>query len=60
MTIREDKDNSDVLVVETVCDLLELLSQYEIWVRVEENTSLDKFLDTDKAEINAFKKRYER
>jgi len=50
MSITVDKDNGDVLVVETVCDLLELLSRYEIWVRVAEDTSLFKFIDTDKAE----------
>ena len=50
---------SDVLVVETVCDLLELLSRHEIWVRVAGDTSLSKFINTDKAETDAFKLRQE-
>ena len=54
MSITVDKDNGDVLVVETVCDLLELLSRYEIWVRVAQDTSLSKFINTDKAETSAF------
>ena len=48
MSITVDKQNSDVLVVETVCDLLELLSRREIWVRVAGDTSLSKFINTDK------------
>jgi len=59
MSITVDKDNGDVLVVETVCDLLELLSRYEIWVRVAGDTSLSKFINTDKAETDAFKLRQE-
>jgi len=57
MTIRVDEDNGDALVVETVCDLLKLLSQQGVWVRVDEDTSLSKFIDTDKAEKDAFKRR---
>jgi propanediol utilization protein len=58
--ITVDKDNSDALVVETVCDLLELLARNKIWVRVDEDTSLSKFIDTDKAEKDAFQERNER
>tara|TARA_R100001082_G_scaffold86646_1_gene53214 strand:+ start:449 stop:634 length:186 start_codon:yes stop_codon:yes gene_type:complete len=58
--ITVDKDNSDVLVVETVCDLFELLSRNKIWIRLDEDTSLSKFINTDKAEKNAFKRRNER
>ena len=53
MTITVDPDNNEVLVVETVSDLLELLSRQGVWVRVKEDTSLDKFIDTDEAEIEA-------
>tara|TARA_R100001086_G_scaffold239329_1_gene164653 strand:- start:812 stop:1006 length:195 start_codon:yes stop_codon:yes gene_type:complete len=59
MSITVDKQNSDVLVVETVCDLLELLTRHEIWVRVAGDTSLSKFINTDKAETVAFKLRQE-
>ena len=54
MTISVDPDNNEVLVVETVSDLLELLSRQEVWVRVKEDTSLDEFIKTDEAEIEAF------
>ena len=60
MTITVDKDNDEVLVVETVCDLFELLSQNKIWVRLDEDTSLCKFINTDKAEKDAFIRRNER
>ena len=36
MTIRKDKDNSDVLVVDTLADIFELLKRNEIWVRISD------------------------
>jgi flagellar biogenesis protein FliO len=48
----------EVLVVETVSDLLELLSRQGVWVRVKEDTSLCEFLKTDEAEIEAFNLKY--
>lgn len=38
MTIR--KDNDDVLVVDTLSDLLQLLANHEIWVRISDNSNL--------------------
>jgi hypothetical protein len=58
MTITVDPDNNEVLVVETVSDLLELLSRQGVWVRVKEDTSLCEFLKTDEAEIEAFNLKY--
>ena len=40
MTIRKDKENSEVLVVDTLSDLLELLAKHEIWVRISDNCKL--------------------
>ena len=43
MTIRKDKDNSDVLVVDTLADIFELLKRNEIWVRTSDNSKLREF-----------------
>ena len=38
--IRVDEKNSDVLVVDTLSDLLQLLANHEIWVRISDNSKL--------------------
>ena len=43
MTIRVDKDNSDVRVVDTLADIFELLKRNEIWVRISDNSKLREF-----------------
>tara|TARA_R100000781_G_C4073084_1_gene125152 strand:+ start:436 stop:591 length:156 start_codon:yes stop_codon:yes gene_type:complete len=43
MTIRVDKNNSDVLVVDTLADIFELLKRNEIWVRISDNSKLREF-----------------
>ena len=46
--IRRDKNNSDVLVVDTLKDLFELLANHEIWVRLSDNSKL-RDLDIEEA-----------
>jgi hypothetical protein len=43
MTIRKDKDNSDVFVVDTLADIFKLLANHEIWVRISDNSKLREF-----------------
>lgn len=43
MTIRKDKNNSDVRVVDTLADIFELLANHEIWVRISDNSKLREF-----------------
>ena len=42
--IRRDKEDdgnySDVFVVDTLADLLQLLANHEIWVRISDNSKL--------------------
>ena len=40
MTIRTDKNNSEILVVDTLKDLLQLLANHEIWVRFSDTSKL--------------------
>ena len=39
MTIRKDKNNSEILVVDTLKDLLQLLANHEIWVRFSDTSA---------------------
>ena len=43
MTIRVDKNNSDVLLVDTLADIFELLKRNKIWVRISDNSKLREF-----------------
>ena len=43
MTIRKDKDNSDVFVVDSLADLFKLLADQNINVRISDNCSLRDF-----------------
>ena len=47
MTIRTDKNNSEILVVDTLGDLMQLLANHEIWVRISDNSSLLRELDIE-------------
>lgn len=47
MTIRTDENNSEILVVDTLTDLLQLLANHEIWVRISDNSSLLRELDIE-------------
>ena len=38
--IRRDKNNSEILVVDTLKDLLQLLANHEIWVRFSDTSEL--------------------
>ena len=38
--IRVDKNNNDVLVVDTLKDIFELLATHQIWVRISDNSKL--------------------
>ena len=40
MSIRRDKNNSEILVVDTLKDLLQLLADHEILVRFSETSEL--------------------
>jgi len=40
MTIRTDKNNSEILVVDTLGDLMQLLANHEIWVRISDTSEL--------------------
>lgn len=40
MSIKTDKDNNNVLVVDTLSDLLELLSQQGIQVKISDTSEL--------------------
>ena len=40
MSIRRDKNNSEILVVDTLKDLLQLLANHEIWVRFSDTSEL--------------------
>ena len=43
MTIRKDKDNDEILVVDTLSDLFELLTDQGIHVRISDNCRLREF-----------------
>ena len=43
MTIRKDKDNDEVLVVDSLADIFKLLSDQGINVRISDNCSLRDF-----------------
>ena len=43
MTIRKDKDNEEILVVDTLSDLFELLADQGIYVRISDNCRLREF-----------------
>lgn len=40
MTIRTDENNSEILVVDTLTDLLQLLAQQDIRVRISDTSKL--------------------
>ena len=40
MPIIRDKNNSEILVVDTLKDLLQLLANHEIWVRFSDTSEL--------------------
>tara|TARA_R100000781_G_scaffold113352_2_gene81662 strand:- start:243 stop:419 length:177 start_codon:yes stop_codon:yes gene_type:complete len=40
MVIKKDKNNSEILVVDTLKDLLQLLANHEIWVRFSDTSEL--------------------
>tara|TARA_Y100000356_G_C10997660_1_gene151687 strand:- start:12 stop:167 length:156 start_codon:yes stop_codon:yes gene_type:complete len=43
MTIRKDKDNSDVFVVDSLADIFKLLANHDIWVRINDDCRLREF-----------------
>lgn len=43
MTIRKDKDNSDVFVVDSLADIFKLLADHDIWVRISDDCRLREF-----------------
>ena len=43
MAIRKDKNNSDLLVVDTLADIFKILADHEIWVRISDNSKLREF-----------------
>jgi hypothetical protein len=43
MTIRKDKDNDEVLVVDSLADIFKLLADQDIYVRISDNCSLRDF-----------------
>jgi putative N-acetylmannosamine-6-phosphate epimerase len=43
MSIKKDKDNSDVFVVDTLADLFKLLADQGIYVRINDNCKLRDF-----------------
>tara|TARA_R100001086_G_scaffold34625_1_gene15640 strand:- start:164 stop:325 length:162 start_codon:yes stop_codon:yes gene_type:complete len=43
MTIRVDKDNNEVLVVDSLADLFKLLAKQNIFVRISDNCRLREF-----------------
>jgi hypothetical protein len=43
MSIKKDKNNSDVFVVDTLADLFKLLADQGIYVRINDNCKLRNF-----------------